>query len=56
MHDLEKLDELQYFSYHQEKEKDVVEFCLGIMKRDFPDGFDKVFDYLIYPTLILIIQ
>jgi hypothetical protein len=32
VHELAKQGKLHYFDYHPEKEKDVVEFCLGIIK------------------------
>jgi hypothetical protein len=32
VHDLAKDGKLEYFEYHPEKEKDVTEFCIGIMK------------------------
>ncbi|KAG6875756.1 hypothetical protein C0992_002510 [Termitomyces sp. T32_za158] len=32
VHDLAKLGKLQYFDYHPEKESDVADFCINIMK------------------------
>jgi hypothetical protein len=45
VHNLAQQGKLEYFDYHPEKEKDVVDFCLNIMKRDYPEsagGFNKV--------------
>lgn len=42
VHALAQQNRLQYFSYHPDKEQDAVEFCLGLMRRDFPNGFDEV--------------
>ncbi|PVG01550.1 DUF1688-domain-containing protein [Serendipita vermifera] len=45
VHNLAQKNKLEYFEYHPEKEQDVVEFCLNIMKRDYPEsagGFEKI--------------
>lgn len=41
VHALATQDKLQYFTYHPEKEADVVAYCVKIMKRDYPD-FNKI--------------
>jgi len=38
VHDLASKDKLEYFTYHPEKEKDVVEFCISIMRVCRPLG------------------
>jgi Protein of unknown function (DUF1688) len=37
VHELAVQNKLQYFTYHPEKEADVVEYCVKIMRRDYPD-------------------
>jgi ADP-glucose pyrophosphorylase len=37
VHLIARVDELQYFKYHPEKEADVVRYCVKIMNRDYPD-------------------
>ncbi|KAF8747498.1 hypothetical protein RHS02_00097, partial [Rhizoctonia solani] len=42
VHDLAKEGKLEYFDYHPEKEKDVVEFCAKIIERDFGSAYDTI--------------
>lgn len=35
VHELAKEGKLQYFDYNSEKEKDVAQFCIGLMKVSF---------------------
>ncbi|TFL03729.1 DUF1688-domain-containing protein [Pterulicium gracile] len=39
---LAEQNKLEYFDYHPEKEKDVVEFCINIIKRDFGSNFTSI--------------
>ncbi|CCO32644.1 hypothetical protein BN14_06707 [Rhizoctonia solani AG-1 IB] len=39
---LPKEGKLEYFDYHPEKEKDVVEFCAKIIERDFGSAYDTI--------------
>ena len=45
VHALAHQEKLQYFIYHPEKEAGVVQYCVKIMRRDYPD-FSKVNDLL----------
>ncbi|KIY69937.1 DUF1688-domain-containing protein [Cylindrobasidium torrendii FP15055 ss-10] len=40
--ELAKEGKLQYFDYHPDKEAEVADFCLGLMKRDFGDNFAAI--------------
>ncbi|KAH7337848.1 DUF1688-domain-containing protein [Rhizoctonia solani] len=42
VHDLAKEGKLEYFDYHPQKEKDVVEFCAKIIERDFGSAYDTI--------------
>ncbi|ELU42313.1 urg3 [Rhizoctonia solani AG-1 IA] len=42
VHDLAKEGKLEYFDYHPEKEKDVVEFCAKIIEREFGSAYDTI--------------
>ncbi|KAH0579798.1 hypothetical protein H2248_002631 [Termitomyces sp. 'cryptogamus'] len=42
VHDLAKQGKLQYFDYHPEKEADVADFCIEIMKRDYGSNFSSI--------------
>ncbi|KAF5379000.1 hypothetical protein D9757_009101 [Collybiopsis confluens] len=40
--ELAKQGTLEYFDYHPDKEIDVTDFCLGIIKRDFGSDYHKI--------------
>ncbi|KAI0340318.1 DUF1688-domain-containing protein [Trametopsis cervina] len=42
VHNLAKEDKLQYFQYHPDKEEEVAEFCIEIIRRDFGTNFDSI--------------
>ncbi|KAG6335715.1 hypothetical protein ID866_3373 [Astraeus odoratus] len=42
VHGLAKQGKLQFFDYHPEREHDVIEFCAGIMERDFRGNFTAI--------------
>ncbi|CAE6433279.1 unnamed protein product [Rhizoctonia solani] len=42
VHDLAKEGKLEYFDYHPDKEKDVIEFCAKIIERDFGNAYDTI--------------
>ncbi|KAI5121604.1 hypothetical protein M0805_009475 [Coniferiporia weirii] len=42
VHALARLDKLEYFEYHPEKEADAVEFCTKIIQRDFGANTDSI--------------
>ncbi|KAF8232050.1 DUF1688-domain-containing protein [Tricholoma matsutake] len=42
VHELAKEGKLQYFDYHPEKEGDVADFCVEIMKRDYGSDFSSI--------------
>ncbi|KAF9036315.1 hypothetical protein BJ165DRAFT_1507892 [Panaeolus papilionaceus] len=42
VHELAKQGKLQYFEYHPEKEDDVADFCVKLMKRDYGDNFTSI--------------
>ncbi|CAE6474930.1 hypothetical protein ACGC1H_006220 [Rhizoctonia solani] len=42
VHDLAQQGKLEYFDYHPEKEKEVVEFCAKIIERDFGSAYDTI--------------
>ncbi|KAG8713879.1 hypothetical protein FRC11_010655 [Ceratobasidium sp. 423] len=42
VHDLAREGKLEYFDYHPEKEKEVVEFCAKIIERDFGSAYDTI--------------
>ncbi|GLB40069.1 putative DUF1688-domain-containing protein [Lyophyllum shimeji] len=42
VHQLAQQGKLEYFDYHPEKEADVAEFCIHIMKRDYGADFSSI--------------
>jgi len=42
VHDLAKEGRLDYFDYHPDKEIDVANFCIDIMKRDYGHSFSNI--------------
>ncbi|KAK2460736.1 hypothetical protein APHAL10511_007206 [Amanita phalloides] len=40
--DLAKQNKLQYFTYNEEKESDVAEFCISLLKRDYGTDLTKI--------------
>ncbi|KJA17815.1 hypothetical protein HYPSUDRAFT_45997, partial [Hypholoma sublateritium FD-334 SS-4] len=42
VHELARQGKLTYFDYNPEKEKDVAEFCVSLMKRDYGDNFASI--------------
>ncbi|KAI6165185.1 hypothetical protein EDD17DRAFT_1799361 [Pisolithus thermaeus] len=42
VHELAKQGRLQYFDYHPDKEDAVIEFCAGIIERDFGSNFSAI--------------
>ncbi|KAF8800155.1 DUF1688-domain-containing protein [Phlegmacium glaucopus] len=42
VHDLAVKGKLDYFDYHPEKEADVTNFCIGIMRRDYGENFSNI--------------
>ncbi|KAI0267317.1 DUF1688-domain-containing protein [Gloeopeniophorella convolvens] len=42
VHDLARQGKLQYFEYHPDKEQDVADYCIEIIKRDFGDNFSAI--------------
>lgn len=42
VHDLAKQGKLEYFDYHPEKEEDVTNYCIKIIRRDFGDDFATI--------------
>lgn len=42
VHDLAKQGKLKYFDYHPDKEDAVIEFCAGVIERDFGNNFSAI--------------
>ncbi|KAH9990213.1 DUF1688-domain-containing protein [Russula compacta] len=42
VHDLAKQGNLQYFNYHPEKEENVTDYCISIIRRDYGDNVSAV--------------
>ncbi|KAI5995730.1 hypothetical protein EDC04DRAFT_2585846 [Pisolithus marmoratus] len=42
VHDLAKQGKLQYFDYRPDKEDAVIEFCAGVIERDFGNNFSAI--------------